>query len=88
MRDANVPMIVAINKIDILNADPEETEKEIVEKTGLGLESHGGNRPVIHISAKFKKNIDLLEELILFEAELQEIKEEYNCKAEGLVLES
>ncbi len=69
-------MIVAINKIDVLNADPEETEKEIVEKTGLGLESHGGNIPVnnyiqvIHISAKFKKNIDLLEELILFEAEL------------------
>jgi hypothetical protein len=39
-------MIVAINKIDVLNADPEETEKEIVEKTGLGLESHGGNIPV------------------------------------------
>ncbi len=39
-------MIVAINKIDVLNADPEETEREIVEKTGLGLESHGGNIPV------------------------------------------
>lgn len=39
------------------------------------MESQGGNIPVIHISAKFNKNIDLLEELILFETELMELKE-------------
>lgn len=52
------------------------------------MESQGGNIPVIHISAKFNKNIDLLEELILFETELMELKENKNGQAEGMVLES
>lgn len=68
-REAKVPIILAINKIDVLGADPEEVEKDIIEKTGLALETYNGNIPVIHISAKYKKNIDLLEELILFESE-------------------
>lgn len=52
------------------------------------MESQGGNIPVIHISAKFNKNIDLLEELILFETELMELKESKTGLAEGIVLES
>ena len=43
---------------------------------------------VIHISAKFRKNIDLLEELILFEAEYLNLRQETECRAEGMVLES
>ena len=88
IREAQVPMILAINKIDIMGADPEELEKEMVEKTGLALETHGGNIPVIHISAKFKRNIDLLEELILFESDYLGLKEVNRCAAEGMVLES
>jgi len=43
-------MILAINKIDVLGADPAEVEKEIVERTGLALETNGGNIPVtMHI---------------------------------------
>jgi len=88
IREAKLPMILAINKIDVMGADPEELEKEIVEKTGLALETHGGNIPVIHISAKYKKNIDLLEELILFEADYLGLKEINDCLAEGMILES
>lgn len=88
VREAKVPMILAINKIDVLGADPEELEQEIVEKTGLALETYQGNIPVIHISAKFKKNIDLLEELILFEAEYLNLKESRKGLSEGMVLES
>ena len=43
---------------------------------------------VIHISARFRKNIDLLEELILFEAEYLNLRQQMDCKAEGMVLES
>ena len=43
---------------------------------------------VIHISAKFKKNIDLLEELILFESEILNLRESNESEAEGMVLES
>lgn len=46
------------------------------------------NKKVIHISAKFKKNIDLLEELILFESEYLDLRENKDCRAEGMVLES
>jgi len=54
----------------------------------LNVEPHGGNVPVIHISAKFRKNIDLLEELILFEAELMDLRADPTCAAEGMVLET
>jgi translation elongation factor EF-G len=46
-RESNIPIIVALNKIDVLGADPEETEKLIYEKTGLKLETYGGNIPVL-----------------------------------------
>jgi len=45
-RESKIPIIVALNKIDVLGVDPEEVEKEIIEKTGLQLESNGGNIPV------------------------------------------
>jgi len=48
-REAKVPIILAINKIDVLGADPEEVEKDIIEKTGLALETYNGNIPVIFI---------------------------------------
>lgn len=58
-----IPMIVAVNKIDLMGVNPEDIEAELVE-LGLELESHGGNIPVVHISAKTGKNVDLLLELI------------------------
>lgn len=85
-RAAGVPLIVAINKID-RGGNPEEIEKELNDY-GLELEPYGGNIPVVHISAKFKKNLDLLEELILFEAELMDLRANPNAVAEGIILES
>jgi translation initiation factor IF-2 len=58
------------------------------EKGCLDLECFGGNIPTIHISAKFNKNIDLLEELILFEIDLLNLRENTECLSEGVVLES
>lgn len=69
-------------------ANAEELEKELYEKGGLDLECFGGNIPTIHISAKYNKNIDLLEELILFESELLNLRENEECLSEGIVLES
>ena len=67
-------LIVAINKIDVLGCRPlEEVEQELYSKAKIHLETFGGNVPVIHISAKFGKNLDLLLELILFESELRNL---------------
>lgn len=84
----NLPIMVVVNKIDVDGANPEEVEQQLYEKGGLALETHGGNIPVLHISAKKNINIDLLKELILFETELLELAEYQNCLAEGIVLES
>jgi len=82
---AGVPIIIAINKID--RASPQEIEKDLVEH-GIMIEPAGGNIPVIHISALKGTNIDLLEELILFEAEIRDIRADENRGAEGVVLEA
>lgn len=59
-------MIVAINKIDLPNADPESCERNLHE-AGLEIEPMGGHIPVVHISAKTGTNVSLLSELILDE---------------------
>ncbi|CAD8076580.1 unnamed protein product [Paramecium sonneborni] len=83
----NIPIIVAINKIDVPNINPEDIELELLE-CGLDLETQGGNIPVVHISAKTGKNIDLLLELIQFQGELLELKADPNVPAQGVVLEA
>ncbi|CAK60550.1 unnamed protein product (macronuclear) [Paramecium tetraurelia] len=83
----NIPIIVAINKIDVPNVNPEDVELELLE-CGLDLESQGGNIPVVHISAKNGKNIDLLLELIQFQGELLELKADPTVPAQGVVLEA
>lgn len=83
-----VPMIVAINKIDVTGANPEEIEAQLYEKAGLGIDVKGGNIPVIHISAKERMNLDLLEELILYEAEQMDLRTEPNQLSEGVVIEA
>ncbi|EGR30821.1 initiation factor if-2, putative [Ichthyophthirius multifiliis] len=85
---SEVPMIVAINKIDVDGASPEDVEKQLFEKGKLQIEPFGGNIPVIHVSALKGINMDLLQELILFEAELLDLKAEFDVLAEGVVIES
>lgn len=79
---------MAINKIDVVGSMKIEQLEEDLFKAGLNLESHGGNIPVVYISAKYNRNIDLLLELVVFEAELRELKGNYDMAGEGMVLES
>ena len=54
-------MIVVINKIDVLGCRPlEDVEEELFDKARIDIEPKGGNVPVLHVSAKYGKNIDLL----------------------------
>jgi len=86
-KDAGVPIIVAINKIDLPEANPDKVMHELA-KYGLVPEKWGGNTLYAEISAKFNKNIDSLLELILIQAEMLELKANPSLKAKGTVLEA
>jgi translation initiation factor IF-2 len=73
-KSANVPIIVAINKIDKPNANVELTKQELVNKLSLIPEEWGGDTIMVPISAKKGQNVDTLLEMILLVAEMQEIK--------------
>jgi translation initiation factor IF-2 len=83
----NVPMIVAINKIDVQGADPERIKQEL-HKHNILVESWGGKVVSIEISAKFNKNLDALLEMIHLLAQLQELKAYAQVPARGTVIES
>ncbi|MDD2524138.1 MAG: translation initiation factor IF-2 [Endomicrobiia bacterium] len=84
---ANVPIIVAVNKIDLPTADPEKIRQEI-SNYGLLPEEWGGDTIMVDISAKQKINIDSLLELVQLKAEMMELKANPNKKAEGVVVEA
>jgi len=84
---ANVPIIVAINKIDLPTANPERVKQELVQY-GLQPEEWGGETIYCEISAKNNIGIDNLLDMILIQAELLELKANPNVKPVGRVLES
>ncbi len=86
-RAANVPIVVAINKIDKQNANPEKVKKEMSE-LGLVPEQWGGSSLYAEISAKQKIGIKELLELILLQAEVLELKANPNKPARGIVIEA
>ena len=86
-RAAKVPIIVAINKIDKPEAQPERVKRQLTEVT-LMPEEWGGDTVVVEVSAKQKKNLDRLLEMILLVADLRELKANPNAPAAGTVLES
>jgi translation initiation factor IF-2 len=86
-RSASVPIIVAINKIDLPDADTEKVKKELAE-INLLPEEWGGKTPTIEISAKQNKNIDKLLEMILLVAEMEELKADSQTASRGAVIES
>ncbi|MBM4323342.1 MAG: translation initiation factor IF-2 [Deltaproteobacteria bacterium] len=86
-RAANVPILVAINKIDKQNANPEKVKKEISEY-GLVPEQWGGSTIFAEISAKQKIGIKELLELILVQAEVLELKANPDKPARGVVIEA
>jgi translation initiation factor IF-2 len=84
---AEVPIVVAVNKIDLPNADPEKPRRELSE-LGLIPEDWGGDSIFIDISAKQKLHIDDLLEMILLQAEIMELKGNPNRLAKSIVLEA
>ncbi|HTO75621.1 MAG TPA: translation initiation factor IF-2, partial [Thermoanaerobaculia bacterium] len=86
-RAAKVPIVVAINKIDKANANPDRVKKELADRNVL-LESWGGDVPSAEISALKKQGIDHLLELILLSADLLELTASTSGEARGVVLEA
>lgn len=70
---ANVPMIVAINKMDREGANPDRVKQELTEH-GLVVEDWGGDIIAVPVSAKTRENIDTLLEMVLLTSEMQELK--------------
>ncbi|MCA6070390.1 MAG: translation initiation factor IF-2 [Endomicrobium sp.] len=84
---ANVPIIVAVNKIDMPGADSQKIRQEL-SNYGLISEEWGGDTIMVDISAKQKINIDSLLEMILLKAEMMELKANPDKNAEGIVIEA
>jgi len=84
---ANVPIVVAINKIDKPGAQPERV-KQALSEHGLLAEDWGGDVVTVPVSAKQKTNLDLLLEMILLVADLKELKANPRRLASGVVLEA
>jgi translation initiation factor IF-2 len=84
---AKVPIIVAINKIDKPEADPDKVKRELSEHK-LIPEEWGGKTPMIGVSAKTGQNIKDLLEVVLLAADMAELKADYDKPAVGMVIES
>jgi len=84
---AGVPIVVAINKIDRPNADIDKVKKQLT-KYDLTAEDWGGKTVTVGVSAKTGEGIDNLLEMILLEAELLELKSNYDKRASGIVVEA
>ncbi|VAW37509.1 Translation initiation factor 2 [hydrothermal vent metagenome] len=84
---AEVPIIVAINKIDLPEANPEKIRQSLTEY-GLVSEDWGGDTIFVEVSAKKEQNITSLLEMILLQAEILELKANVGIPASGIVVES
>ena len=84
---ANVPIVVAINKIDKPGANPDNVKRELAE-LGLVPEDWGGNTVTVQVSAKKRENLDQLLEMILLSADILELKANAKRSASGTVLEA
>ena len=84
---AGVPIVVAINKIDLPGADPMRVKSELLQY-GIGVEEMGGESLCAEISAKKRINIDKLVEAILLQAEMLDLKANPNHAAQGTVVEA
>jgi translation initiation factor IF-2 len=86
-RAADVPIVVAINKIDKQNANPDKVKQQLAD-LDLLIEEWGGDTVCVPISAKKKQGIGELLENLLLVADILELKGEHDCPAEGVVIEA
>ncbi len=84
---ANVPIVVAINKCDLPEADPQKIKNQLLEHE-LIAEDLSGDTLMVEVSTKTKQNLDKLVESIILQAEILDLKTDYESKATGIVLES
>ena len=84
---ANVPIVVAINKCDLPDADPQKIKNQLLEHE-LIAEDLSGDTLMVEISATTKLNLDKLVESIILQAEILDLKTDFESKATGIVLES
>ena len=84
---ANVPIVVAINKIDRAEANPDKIKQQLADH-GVLVEDWGGKFQCVHVSAKQGLNVDILLEKILLEAEILELKANPDRQARGTVIEA
>ena len=84
---ANVPIVVAINKCDLPEADPQKIKNQLLEHE-LIAEDLSGDTLMVEVSTKTKKNLDKLIESIILQAEILDLKTDFKSKATGIVLES
>ena len=86
-KSAGIPIIVAINKIDLPDANPEKVKQELMTYE-LVPEEWGGDTIFVPISAKQNQNIDQLLEMVLLQADMLELKANPNKQAKGVVIEA
>ena len=84
---ANVPIVVAINKCDLPDADPKKIKNQLLEYE-LIAEDLSGDTLMVEVSTKTKKNLDRLIESVVLQAELLDLKTDFETEAKGIVLES
>ena len=84
---AKVPIVVAINKCDLPEADPQKIKNQLLEYE-LIAEDLSGDTLMVEISTKTKNNLDKLVESVLLQAELLDLKTDFETNAKGIVLES
>ena len=84
---AGVPIVVAVNKIDLPNANPQQTRQRLLEH-GLVPEEFGGETLCVDISATKRTNLDKLLEAVLLQAELLELTADPKCRTKGVVIEA
>jgi translation initiation factor IF-2 len=84
---AKVPIIVAINKIDKADAQPERIKQQLADR-GLLAEDWGGDTVMVQVSARTQQNLELLLEMILLVADIQDLKANPNRPAMGTVIEA
>ncbi len=86
-KEANVPIVVAINKADLPDSDIEKVKRQLAD-IELLAEEWGGKTPIVEVSAKENKNIEELLEVVLLVADLKDLKADPTQLASGVVIES
>jgi translation initiation factor IF-2 len=85
---AGVPIVVAVNKIDKPDANPERVRSELATQQGLNPEEWGGETVFVDVSAKARQNLGELLEMLLLQADVLELKANPTADASGVIIES